>query len=222
MEIIPVIDIRDGIAVHAIRGEREKYQPLESVYATAPDPIEIALNLPHPRVYVADLNAITGTGDNLHIVREISGEKEVLLDWGVSQAEDIDIVDFDVTPVLGTETLKEIEAVKAAEEKFKEVFVSIDVKDGRLLSPILKISPIQAVHFFAELGVKKFILLELSRVGTLSSPDLSLINQIPEGVEVYIAGGVRNRDLLILKEIGVAGVLVGTALHKGEIKAVKI
>jgi phosphoribosylformimino-5-aminoimidazole carboxamide ribotide isomerase len=42
MEIIPVMDILNGIVVHAVRGEREKYKPIKSILSASPDPVEIA------------------------------------------------------------------------------------------------------------------------------------------------------------------------------------
>jgi phosphoribosylformimino-5-aminoimidazole carboxamide ribotide isomerase len=31
IEIIPVMDVLNGIVVHAVRGEREKYKPIKSI-----------------------------------------------------------------------------------------------------------------------------------------------------------------------------------------------
>lgn len=42
MKIIPVIDLLGGQAVHSVRGEREKYRPVESLLVSGIDPIDIA------------------------------------------------------------------------------------------------------------------------------------------------------------------------------------
>jgi uncharacterized protein related to proFAR isomerase len=45
-----------------------------------------------------------------------------------------------------------------------------------------------------------------------------LIRSIAEGREIYAAGGVRNAaDLLALKQAGVSGALIATALHERKI-----
>jgi phosphoribosylformimino-5-aminoimidazole carboxamide ribotide isomerase len=42
---------------------------------------------------------------------------------------------------------------------------------------------------------------------------------VEEGFDVYVGGGVRDvNDLIRLREIGVSGALVASALHSGKIK----
>jgi phosphoribosylformimino-5-aminoimidazole carboxamide ribotide isomerase len=42
MRVIPVIDLKSGAAVHAVRGERERYRPLRSEIVAGSDPIRAA------------------------------------------------------------------------------------------------------------------------------------------------------------------------------------
>jgi phosphoribosylformimino-5-aminoimidazole carboxamide ribotide isomerase len=42
MRVIPVIDLKSGAAVHAVRGERERYRPLRSGLVAGSDPVEVA------------------------------------------------------------------------------------------------------------------------------------------------------------------------------------
>ena len=44
-KIIPVIDILNSKAVHAVKGEREKYKPLKTVLIKSTDPVEITKQL---------------------------------------------------------------------------------------------------------------------------------------------------------------------------------
>jgi phosphoribosylformimino-5-aminoimidazole carboxamide ribotide isomerase len=66
------------------------------------------------------------------------------------------------------------------------------------------------------------IVMTLARVGTGGGPDLAKIGGIVRRAgdrRVYAAGGVRGLpDLLALRDIGAAGALVATALHRGQIK----
>ncbi|HKM59743.1 MAG TPA: HisA/HisF-related TIM barrel protein, partial [Candidatus Bathyarchaeia archaeon] len=63
MKVIPVIDILNGIVVHAVRGKRREYQPLQSSICNSIEPLEIAKTfktLGFSELYIADLDAITG------------------------------------------------------------------------------------------------------------------------------------------------------------------
>ena len=61
--IIPVLDILDSKAVHAIKGERAKYKPLNLKLMKSSNPVEIVefLNkeFNFKEFYIADLDAIT-------------------------------------------------------------------------------------------------------------------------------------------------------------------
>ncbi len=216
MEIIPVIDILKGIAVHAVKGERENYKPLKSIYSTTPDPLEIARNLPYDRIYIADLDAIMEGKPNIELIKKISQEKKVILDPGIRTVEDLKLYkDISISPVLGTETLESIETLRKALETFEEVFLSIDIKENRVISPFLNLSPLECFELFYEEGVENFIFLEISKVGTLSSPAYEYLDKIEGKAGVFVGGGVRKEDIERLKKKRVSGVLVGTALHRG-------
>jgi uncharacterized protein related to proFAR isomerase len=68
IDIVPVIDLLGGQVVHAKRGERDRYRPIESALTagSALQDIVAALLALHPfrACYVADLAAIRGTGDH--------------------------------------------------------------------------------------------------------------------------------------------------------------
>src|SRR5918994_25530 len=67
VRVVPVIDLKDGTAVHAVRGERERYRPVRSAL-TGDDGDASALarafrsELGLDELYVADLDAIGGGG----------------------------------------------------------------------------------------------------------------------------------------------------------------
>jgi phosphoribosylformimino-5-aminoimidazole carboxamide ribotide isomerase len=71
------------------------------------------------------------------------------------------------------------------------------------------------------MGLTQAILLDLARVGSQEGVDVAFLKKALEGVdlEVFVGGGIRDiDDLLNLKELGVFGVLLATALHSGKIK----
>jgi phosphoribosylformimino-5-aminoimidazole carboxamide ribotide isomerase len=68
MQVIPVLDLLDGHAVRAVRGERARYRPVQSMLCDGSDPLTVAralLGASGTRtLYVADLNAILQQGDH--------------------------------------------------------------------------------------------------------------------------------------------------------------
>jgi phosphoribosylformimino-5-aminoimidazole carboxamide ribotide isomerase len=42
MRIIPVVDLQNGVVVRAVKGERERYLPLESALCRSSDPVRVA------------------------------------------------------------------------------------------------------------------------------------------------------------------------------------
>ena len=85
MDIIPVIDVRHGLAVRAVRGQRTEYRPLETPFAQSSDPIEVALGLRSlftlPALYVADLDGIEGRGRNLALPSRLAEALPDVMLW---------------------------------------------------------------------------------------------------------------------------------------------
>ncbi len=218
MEIIPVIDIMGGIAVSGKSGRREEYTELKSIFASSSNPIEIAKNLPFERLYVADLDGIMKGAPNLKLLEELSRIKRLMVDVGIRNRNDYDgISHLNADVIIGSETLHDFETLEAIGRECPNVVFSIDIKDGKVLSPFLPHAPIETIELLAT-RVKRFIVLDISSVGTLGA-DFSLFDQlkIPD-VKIYYGGGIKKEDIDKLKKIGVDGALVGTALHKGLFK----
>jgi phosphoribosylformimino-5-aminoimidazole carboxamide ribotide isomerase len=67
--------------------------------------------------------------------------------------------------------------------------------------------------------------LDLARVGGEKGVDVDFLRTVLENVsiDVWVGGGVRNiDDLLMLRDMGIAGVLLATALHSGKITVEQI
>src|SRR5260370_28707068 len=85
MDIIPVLDLRGGIVVRAHRGQRDQYRPLESPLSPTSDPVDAMRGLylvyPFRTFYVADLDAIMGTGNNEAVLRRLKAEFPAAALW---------------------------------------------------------------------------------------------------------------------------------------------
>jgi len=220
LRVVGVIDLKAGAAVHAVRGERERYRPVG-------DPLSLARRfrdaLGLDELYVADLDAITGTGGNDAVIRALASEARVMLDAGVSDPERARaLLDLGVhRVVVGTETLTGADAL---DPLLPEAVLSVDLRDGRTISPDPRLAGLPALDAVALLhraGLREVIVLDLARVGSGMGPDVRLIAELHAafpGLELLAGGGVRDADdLRALADAGAAGALVATALHRGVI-----
>ncbi|MFA5949513.1 MAG: HisA/HisF-related TIM barrel protein [Hyphomicrobium sp.] len=213
MQIIPVIDVRGGIAVRAVRGDRANYRPLETPLAARADPAAVASGLrtlfPFDTIYLADLDGIEGRGANLALQSRLAISwpgREIWIDDGSLNSEN-------AKPrchhVLGSESM--LEAIQL----HQDAILSLDFFGDAFQGPL-------ALLENPALWPDRIIVMTLARVGSGEGPDLPRLREIisrAEGREIFAAGGVRNRDdLKALRGIGAAGALVATALHTGKIK----
>jgi phosphoribosylformimino-5-aminoimidazole carboxamide ribotide isomerase len=230
LEIIPVLDILNGIAVHAMHGEREKYRPLKSVLCASANPIDIALafkSFGFNKLYIADLDAILGKHGNFTLYRKIKAETNLnlMIDAGINNIKKAEkVLEAEASNIIiGTETLNNISFIKQAIKSFGKdrVIVSIDLKEGKVMSKSKTIKSKDALSLaklLEEIGVTKIIILDLARVGSMRGVDFTIIQEILKktSLEVLTGGGIRNiNDLKELKDMGVSGALIATVLHTG-------
>jgi phosphoribosylformimino-5-aminoimidazole carboxamide ribotide isomerase len=232
LRIIPVIDILNGVAVHAVRGRRKEYQPLKSVLCDCSDPLAAALAFRQSgfsELYVADLDAILGQGDNLKFLREIAEKtgSMLMVDAGVDTFEKARrlLQNRVAKIIIGTETLPNLHFVQDAIRCFgsEKIVVSLDLMNKRVLSKSENAKSMSAPALAAELqkmGVDELVVLDLARVGSGEGIDNVVLKEILKGLKVkaLVGGGIRNiEDMKKLKKLGIDGVLLATALHSGKI-----
>jgi phosphoribosylformimino-5-aminoimidazole carboxamide ribotide isomerase len=235
MRVVPVIDLKDGTAVHAVRGERERYRPVHSVI-TPDDGDPLALTrafrseLGLDELYVADLDAIAGGPGNADVVAALAREGRAMVDAGTATPATVArLLELSVAcVVIGTETLPDPAAFRRLRVELPDapLVLSLDLRAGRVLSPdreLARLSAADALARFADAGAREAIVLDLARVGSGAGPDVALLGELharfPE-LELLAGGGVRHvGDLRALAEAGAAGALVATALHDGAIRA---
>ncbi len=224
MEIIPVIDIRKGVAVRAVAGRRADYQPLHTPLAATSDPADVARGLmalyPFGALYIADLDAIERRGDNRAAIAAIAraiAPARLWVDAGFADARQagspspVDNVDA----VLGSETLGRAEDAARTQESSR-LILSLDFTDSGFLGDPRLVAD-------ASLWPDRVIVMTLARVGGRQGPDLSRLHEVSSrarGRRLYAGGGVRGPDdLRALGQAGAAGALMATALHDGALTA---
>ena len=227
MEIIPVLDLMGGAVVRARMGERHLYAPIVTPLAATSDPLDVARGLlavhPFSTLYVADLDAIEGRGDNGAALRRITHEcpgVSLWVDNGIAEAAAAARwLDGGIgSLVLGSETQRDAALVRqlAADDR---VVLSLDFRGDAFQGPAGILDDPSA-------WPARVIAMTLARVGSGAGPDverLAEVQRIAPGRRIYAAGGVRNAaDLAALAHAGIAGALVATALHDGRLGRAEI
>ncbi|RLG52475.1 MAG: hypothetical protein DRN96_02560 [Thermoproteota archaeon] len=225
MRVIGVIDMMGGVAVRAIRGERERYRPVECKLCRGSRPIDIAEGYRRvykvSELYVADLDAIMERGSNLDAIKPlVEAGFSVMVDAGVRSIEEAEeLVEAGCRVILATETadLSQIEEMGET-LGWRRVTISLDFKGGRLLSKgsLRGLSCREAAEAIRHLPASEVIVLELSRVGTLTGPPTDLVKAASAALkaQVLAGGGIRGlEDLRELKKAGASGALMATALQ---------
>lgn len=227
MEIIPVIDLREGKSVRILHDDFDQNNKMYSE-----DPLVQALYFKDAGaelLHIVDLDgAFTGRSVNLNVVRDIInivGVKVQLAGGLRNIAAIIDAMEAGVESiVLGTAAIRAPHLVKQAVEKYGDkIIVGIDSKDGWVTiegweSVVPKTSLALAKEMKA-LGVNRFLYSDVRRDGSLKGPNLAAVDElIKNGMKVISSGGVSSLECLLkLKELNVDGVIVGRAIYEGAI-----
>lgn len=228
MLLIPVIDLMRGQVVRAVRGERQSYRPIVSKLCAGSDPLEMARALcrhcASSRLYVADLDALTGGVAQADVLRDLLQTLPALqlwLDAGFADAdaaaellERIGAPTGRVVPVFGSESLRSLDALRAAFEPPRAGVLSLDRRGGQRLDPA-------GCWDHPQLWPSRVIVMTLERVGADAGPDLDTLRDVraraPQA-ELVGAGGIRHADDLVrARAAGAYAWLVASALHDGRL-----
>nr|WP_036264313.1 HisA/HisF-related TIM barrel protein [Methylocapsa aurea] len=223
MDVIPVIDLKQGAVVRARLGRRDSYAPIVTPLAQTSAPLDVVSGLlsvhPFHTLYVADLDAIESRGGQERSLAALSEAFPAVTFWvdaGVSHTEEARAW-LARHPrahlVLGSETLHSLAPLEdlGGDER---IILSLDFCGQRFLGP-------EALCDAKHLWPRRVIVMDLARVGGDAGPDLdrlgALKRRAPDSM-VYAAGGLRGpSDLSRLTQAGIHGVLVASALHDGRL-----
>jgi len=222
--IVFVTDLLGGRVVHAIKGEREKYQPVEnSKVSNSPEPIEMISEIKPKEVYIADLDRLQHTGNNFEVIKKISALTKTMVNIGVEKNDDIEkCLSIADTVILSSEA-SSFKIMRYASGNYPgKTSITIDIKNGSILTKDedLKKEPKELVKLLNELNIKDIVIIDLSKVGTGAGFDEDFLHEIKDISKhnILFGGGIRDmNDIDTLKEIGISGALVATAVHNGKI-----
>jgi phosphoribosylformimino-5-aminoimidazole carboxamide ribotide isomerase len=234
MEILPVLDLLNGLVVRGVGGKRNEYRPIESRLVRCPDVLSVAQafrdKLGLTRLYVADLDAILYGRPNRGTCRSLAEKGfDLLVDAGLRTVEAARTVLADGAEhvIAGLETWPGPDelAYLCRDVEPDRVIFSLDLQQGRPLgnlAPWRTEDPLKIAVRAAEAGVTAMIVLDLAQVGVGSGVTTgSLCRQLRERfseLRLITGGGVRQKeDLTELSALGIDGVLVASALHNGRV-----
>ena len=123
--------------------------------------------------------------------------------------------------LVGTAAL-EVTFLRNATTRFgAQLAVAIDARDGRVAvtgwTARSSSTPRELAERCAAAGVERLVVTATRRDGTLSGPDLALLEDILQaGIPVVAAGGISSlADIRAVRELGCEGVVAGSAIWLG-------
>jgi phosphoribosylformimino-5-aminoimidazole carboxamide ribotide isomerase len=223
MNIIPVLDLRGGVVVRARMGERHAYQPILSPLSPTSDPVDVTRGLlsvhPFTTFYLADLDAIQGTGDNEAVLCRLRAEFPTPAFWVDNGVADVETAERWLDAgvghlVFGSESQRDVALLRHM-MGHDRIVLSLDFRGEAFQGPPALLDEVS-------LWPQRLIVMTLARVGSGAGPDLDRLCAIRDksaGRDIYAAGGVRDSaDLAILRRAGISGALVATSLHDGRLR----
>jgi phosphoribosylformimino-5-aminoimidazole carboxamide ribonucleotide (ProFAR) isomerase len=223
VELYPAVDIQGGRVARSVSGE---------------SPVHLAQRFAHEGarwIHVVDLDRAYGTGDNRELVRrvlaETGGGLPIQIGGGLSnEAELAERIAWGARRVVigsGAAADAALVARLVARHGPERLAVGIDTRDGRVAprgggrgaNVMLDLSPLELAVRVQAAGVRTVIHSDAARDGTLAGPDVTGARALAAsgmGIAVIVSGGVGSLDdLRRIRDAGLAGAIVGRALHEG-------
>lgn len=229
MTIIPAIDIINGKCVRLTKGDYAQ----KIIYND--HPVEVAKQFADAgleRLHIVDLDgAKAGKIINLDVLEAIASATDLKIDFGggVKNITDVGkIFDAGASMVtLGSLAVKHPELLEEWLIEFgaDKFLIGADVLDENIkISGWLEDGGINIFDFIAKmmgLGVNHIFCTDISKDGAMQGPSIELYKKIiatyPE-LNLTASGGVANfEEVLLLKEIGCVGAIIGKAIYEGKI-----
>lgn len=231
MIVIPAVDLRNGACVQLVGGSYQQER------VRLEDPLEVARaweRYGFNRLHVVDLDAATGRGSNVALVRSLiaGAAVPVQVGGGIRSGDQVqELLDFGAEQVIvGTRAIEEIEWLAGLASRHPgEIIVACDVRGRRVTTRgwahTLPLDILDAIEELNTIPLGALLVTAVHREGQMQGTDLPLMEDVVEAsrVPVFAAGGVASlQDLRALEYRGVAGVVVGMALYTGALDPITV
>lgn len=225
MYILPAIDIKDGDCVRLVQGD------YNTAYKVAKDALETAKAFRTAGAQWLHMVDLDGAKDarprNADLILRVAKESGLQVELG-GGIRTMDTIDYYLNNgisrvILGSAALRNPKLVQDAVEKYAErIAVGIDARDGIVAAEgwleTSEVNYLDLAREMEQIGVKTLIFTDISCDGTLSGPNLSMLDQLNTAVncDILASGGVSTaKDILNLLDLGVKGVICGKAIYAG-------
>jgi phosphoribosylformimino-5-aminoimidazole carboxamide ribotide isomerase len=217
VELYPAVDIEGGRVARS---------------TSASDPMAVVRQFARDGarwVHVVDLDRAFGKGENRELTRRLLAEAAVRIQVGGGLTSDEAIAELlgwgATRVVIGTAAAVDAVLVARllARHGAERLAVGIDARDGRLAARGSDVSfalaPLELARRVFGQGARTVIYTDAARDGSLAGPDVDgarAIAALGERLDVIVSGGVASLDdLRRVRDAGLAGAIVGRALHAG-------
>ena len=227
--VIPAVDIKDGKCVRLFQGRLDE----ETVFQN--DPLDAAMRWQDDGAALLHVVDLDGAFQGIPVNRELISSMierlavPVQVGGGIRSTDDaMAYIEAGAKRVVvGTGAFIDPDWLFELSDKLGDsLAVSVDVKDGRVATggwlDLTETTPSVAVEKMAVMGVKRIVYTEVVRDGTLEGPNFKGIEDIAReaSIPVIASGGIASVDDILrihrMEELGIEGVIVGTALYKGK------
>lgn len=225
LEILPAIDVRGGRAVRLVQGELDK----ESNYGL---PVEVARDFVLQGanwIHLVDLDAAFGIGSNIELIKDVisSVDIKVELSGGIRDDESLEraLATGCSRVNLGTIAIENPEWTAKTISRFGDrIAVGLDVRGHTLATRGWTEAGGDLFEMIAKLdkaGCSRYIVTDVTKDGTLTGPNLELLQQVcaATSAPIVASGGISVLEDLVelraLTPIGIEGAIVGKAIYSG-------
>jgi phosphoribosylformimino-5-aminoimidazole carboxamide ribotide isomerase len=229
MEILPAIDIINGVCVRLEEGDYSRSKTYHQ------DPVEVAKqyeDLGFKRLHLVDLDgAKANKVVNLKVLQDITASTALQVDFGggVKTTDQATLVLENGAAQLtgGSVAAKNPEVFRSWLETFgpEKIILGADVKDKKVMvsgwQESTSIQLDQYLKGYQQLGVKYVICTDISKDGMMQGPAFELYRELIQefpSLKFIASGGVTTlNDVEQLEKMGMYGAIIGKALYEGTI-----
>ncbi|MCD7781287.1 MAG: 1-(5-phosphoribosyl)-5-[(5-phosphoribosylamino)methylideneamino]imidazole-4-carboxamide isomerase [Methanosphaera sp.] len=227
MIVIPAVDIKNGKCVQLVQGEPGSEQ------VVIDNPAGVALSWQQKgakRLHIVDLDGALGSGENIHIVREIIDNTSIPIQMGggIRSVEDAKVLlDAGIdTVIIGTMAIDNPSIIEELSSEYspENICVSLDSKDNKVLThgwqKSTDKSPLEYARIFEEKGAGSILYTNVDVEGLLGGINLEPARELIDNISIPLiySGGVTSLDDLdVLSSINTDYVVIGSALYKNKI-----
>ncbi len=228
MKLYPAIDVKNGQCVKLRQGQFHDTE----VYSYTPSKVANSFEVQGAcGIHIVDLNGVlTGHLVNEGVIRDIisSVTIPVQLGGGIRTIKDIEyaLLLGAKRVIIGTKAVENPAFIKEAVTTFgtERIVVAIDVKNGMVAvdgwERITTYTPLSLAIKMKKYGVKIIVYKDIHVEKNQQEHDLDTIRYLVNlGLNVIVSGGISTlKDIEILSNLNVYGVIIGKALYENKIE----